>query len=77
MLKRITRNSVRQLLTSWSPELKTQIEDELSAEPPFMTVQRVASVCDVSESTVRRWVSSGELTAITAEGPNSAQAAKV
>ena len=54
--------------------MKAQIEEELTGEPAFMTVQRVASVCDVSESTVRRWVSSGELTAITTEGPNSAQA---
>ena len=74
MLKRITKTSVQRLLISWNPDLKVQIQDELTSEPPFMTVQRVAKVVDVSESTIRRYVSRGELTAITAEGPNSAQA---
>jgi len=77
MLKRITRNSVRQLLTSWNPDLKTQIEDELSTEPPFMTVQRVSNVMDVSESTIRRYIRNGELITLATIGPNTAQLQEV
>jgi hypothetical protein len=73
MLKRITKASVKQLLVSWNPRLQSQIEEELVKEPPFMTVQRVANIADVSESTVRRYINRGDLTAITTEGPNSAQ----
>ena len=74
MLKRITKTSVRQLLVGWNPEIEFQIEQELVSEPPFMTVQRVANVMDVSESTIRRYVRRGELTVIASDGPNSAGA---
>jgi hypothetical protein len=56
--------------------MKNQIADELSGEPPFMTVLRVSALLDVSESTIRRYVRRGELIAIASDGPNSAQANK-
>lgn len=76
LLKRIPKTSVRELLVSWSEGLKQQIEDELASAPAFMSIQTASRVMDVSESTIRRYISRGELTAITTEGPNSAQAAK-
>lgn len=72
MIKRITKSSVENLLVSWDPDLKENIEAELTDEPPFMTVQRVAAVVDVSESTIRRYIRLGELIAIESEGPNAA-----
>jgi len=74
MLKRVTKTSVQELLTGWSPELKEKIKVELSEEPLFMTVQRAASIFDVSESTIRRYIKRGDLVAIEAHGPNTAQA---
>ena len=73
MIKRVTKSSIERLLTSWNSELKNQIEIELNDEAPFMTVQRVAKIMDVSESTIRRYIRRGELVAIASEGPNSAQ----
>ena len=73
MIKRVTKSSVESLLTSWNSELKKQIEAELNDQAPFMTVQKVAKVMDVSESTIRRYIRGGELVAIASEGPNSAQ----
>ena len=73
MIKRIPKSSIEILLTSWNSELKKQIKIELNDEAPFMTVQRVAKIMDVSESTIRRYVRRGELVAISSEGPNSAQ----
>ena len=74
MLKRITKRSLRDLLVSWSPELEKQIDEQLATEPGFLTVQRVASVVDISESTVRRFVRQGALTVIESVGPNSSKA---
>ena len=73
MIKRVTKSSIEGLLTSWNSELKNQIEIELNDEAPVMTVQRVAKIMDVSESTIRRYIRRGELVAIASEGPNSAQ----
>ena len=73
MIKRVTKSSVESLLTGWNSELKNQIERELNDEAPFMTVQRVAKVMAVSDSTIRRYIRRGELVAIASEGPNSAQ----
>jgi len=72
MIKRIPKSSIESLLTSWNSELKNQIKTELNGETPFMTVQRVAKVMDVSESTIRRYIRKGELVAIASKGPNSA-----
>ena len=72
MIKRVTKSSVESLLTSWNSELKKQIEAELNDQAPFMTVQKVAKVMDVSESTIRRYIRKGELVAIASKGPNSA-----
>jgi excisionase family DNA binding protein len=73
MIKRLPKSSIEILLTSWNSELKKQIKIELNDEAPFMTVQRVAKIMDVSESTIRRYIRRGELVAIASEGPNSAQ----
>jgi hypothetical protein len=54
--------------------MKAQIADELSNEPPFMTILRVSKLLDVSESTIRRYLLRGDLIAVTSEGPNATQA---
>jgi excisionase family DNA binding protein len=74
MIKRVTKSSVESLLTSWNSELKKQIEAELNDQAPFMTVQKVAKVMDVSESTIRRYIRRGDLVAIESDGPNTARA---
>jgi len=74
MLKRIPKESVKNLLAKWSPELQIEISQELASVPPFMTVQTAASVMDVSESTIRRFIRRGELIAIESVGPNSSKA---
>jgi len=71
MLKRITKSSIENLLTKWSPEHQIAISQELASVPPFMTVQTAANIMDVSESTIRRFIHRGELITISTEGPNS------
>ena len=73
MIKRVTKSSVENLLVSWDPGLKEQIKAELNDQPPFMTVQRTATIFDVSESTIRRYIRSGDLVAIKSDGPNTAR----
>ena len=73
MIKRISRSSVESLLASWRPDNRVQIKAELTDEPLFMSVQRVAAIVNISESTVRRYIRRGELIAIELEGPNSAR----
>jgi Fic family protein len=72
-IRRVTKSSVENLLVSWGSGHEEQIELELSEQPPFMTVRRVAKLLDVSESTIRRYIKHGDLVVIESDGPNSAR----
>ena len=72
MIKRVTRSSVESLLISWDSDKLEQVKTQLTDEPLFMSVQRVAAIIDISESTVRRYIRRGDLMAIASEGPNAA-----
>jgi hypothetical protein len=72
MIKRVTRSSVESLLISWDSDKHEQVKTQLTDEPLFMSVQRVAAIIDISESTVRRYIRRGDLMAIASEGPNAA-----
>jgi len=76
MIKRVTKQSVTQLLAEWKVGSVSKIREELQHEPMLMTISKVAKLLDLSDSTVRRLIAIGSLSSVEHIGPNTAQRAE-